>query len=95
MIPHWAGLFGRVDERVTTVRKEVCQLRGDAGPCRGVAAPPGAILGLMTSPALESVRAAYGALNDGDADPLAHLFAPDTVWRGVERGFLWWRKAPS
>ena len=22
-------------------------------------------------------------------------FTPDTVWRGIERGFLWWRRAPS
>jgi ketosteroid isomerase-like protein len=49
----------------------------------------------MTSPVLESVRAAYRALNDGDPEPLARLFAPGTVWRGVERGFLWWRRAPS
>ena len=49
----------------------------------------------MTSAALESVRAAYEALNDGDPEPLARLFTRDTVWRGVERGFLWWRKAPS
>lgn len=49
----------------------------------------------MSSPTLEPVRAAYTALNDGDAAPLAALFAPDTVWRGVERGFLWWRRAPS
>ena len=41
------------------------------------------------------VRDAYAALNEGDPGPLAGLFSPDTVWRGIEHGFLWWRRAPS
>lgn len=49
----------------------------------------------MTSASVERVEAAYQALNAGDPGPVAGLFAPDTVWRGVERGFLWWRRAPS
>jgi ketosteroid isomerase-like protein len=49
----------------------------------------------MASAAITAVAAAYGALNEGDPAPLAALFAPDTVWRGVERGFLWRRRAPS
>jgi ketosteroid isomerase-like protein len=49
----------------------------------------------MLSADLELVRGAYEALNHGDPDPLAALFTSDTVWRGIERGFLWWRKAPS
>jgi ketosteroid isomerase-like protein len=49
----------------------------------------------MPSAYVELVRGAYEALNQGDPDPLAALFGPDTVWRGVERGLLWWRKAPS
>jgi ketosteroid isomerase-like protein len=49
----------------------------------------------MTSPSLEPIRAAYEALNDGDPASLSSLFMPDAVWRGVERGLLWWRRAPS
>jgi ketosteroid isomerase-like protein len=43
----------------------------------------------------EDLRAAYEALNEGDARPLAALFAPETVWRAIGHGFLWWRTAPS
>jgi ketosteroid isomerase-like protein len=49
----------------------------------------------MTSAGFDQIRDAYTALNDGDPGPLAALFTPDTVWRGVERGFLWWRRVPS
>lgn len=49
----------------------------------------------MNAPDLEKLQAAYEAANEGDVDALAGLFNPDTVWRGVERGFLWWRHAPS
>lgn len=49
----------------------------------------------MASADVELVRGAYDALNHGNPDPLAALLGPDTVWRGVERGILWWRKAPS
>jgi len=44
---------------------------------------------------LDIVRRAYEAANDGDVGELAELFDPDTVWRGVESGHLWWRSAPS
>lgn len=43
---------------------------------------------------LETVRNGYEALTSGDV-PLVALLTPETVWRGVERGFLWWRRAPS
>jgi hypothetical protein len=44
---------------------------------------------------IDRLRAAVEALNDGDPDPFASLFAPDAGWRGVSRGFLRWRDAPS
>jgi ketosteroid isomerase-like protein len=43
----------------------------------------------------DRLRAAIAALNAGDAAPFASLFAPDAEWRGVSRGVLWWRDAPS
>lgn len=49
----------------------------------------------MARDAIDRVREAYEALNRGDPEPLAALFGPETVWRGVERGFLGWRRAPS
>ena len=49
----------------------------------------------MGSTAITAVKTAYAALNAGDSGPLAGLFSPDTVWRGIERGFLWRRRAPS
>lgn len=49
----------------------------------------------MRSAEFEVIRAAYEALNRGDPEPLAGLFNHDTVWRGIERGFLWWRQAPT
>jgi ketosteroid isomerase-like protein len=45
--------------------------------------------------ALGRVRRAYQAAGDGDLAELIGLFDRDTVWRGVERGHLWWRRAPS
>lgn len=44
---------------------------------------------------LDTVRAAYEASNKGDAEPIIALFEPEAVWRGVERGVLWWKTAPS
>ena len=43
----------------------------------------------------ERIQAAYDAAIAGDVEPLVRLLAPDLEWRGVERGFLWWRHAPS
>jgi ketosteroid isomerase-like protein len=34
----------------------------------------------MAPAGFEPVRGAYEALNQGDPDPLAALFTPDTVW---------------
>jgi ketosteroid isomerase-like protein len=44
---------------------------------------------------IEELRAAVAALNEGDPEPFASLFEADAEWRGVSRGFLWWRNAPS
>ena len=44
---------------------------------------------------IDQLRAAADALNQGDADPFAALFAEDAEWRGVTRGHLWWKHAPS
>ena len=41
------------------------------------------------------IQSAYDAAIAGDLDPLIGLLAPDLEWRGVERGHLWWRHAPS
>jgi ketosteroid isomerase-like protein len=44
---------------------------------------------------IDRLREAVEALNEGDPAPFASLFADDAEWRGVSRGFLWWRNAPS
>jgi ketosteroid isomerase-like protein len=49
----------------------------------------------VTSADVEGLVAAYDAAGEGDVDALATLFTPTTVWRGIERGHLWWRRAPS
>jgi len=49
----------------------------------------------VNGPDLEKLKAAYEAANEGDVDALVGLFNPDTVWLGIESGFLWWRRAPS
>jgi len=49
-----------------------------------------------TSPTvIEQLHAAADALNRGDPGPFASLFAEHAEWRGVSRGHLWWRHAPS
>jgi ketosteroid isomerase-like protein len=42
-----------------------------------------------------SVQRAYDAAVDGDVEPLVGLLSPELDWSGVERGHLWWRKAPA
>jgi hypothetical protein len=44
---------------------------------------------------IDQLRAAADALNRGDPDPFAALFAKDAEWRGVSRGLLLWKHAPS
>jgi hypothetical protein len=44
---------------------------------------------------IDRLQAAVEALNQGDPVPFASLFAEDAEWRGVSRGFLWWKDAPS
>ena len=40
-------------------------------------------------------QAAFDAAIGGDVEPFVALLAPGVEWRGVERGHLWWRSAPS
>ena len=44
---------------------------------------------------IDELRTAADALNRGDPGPFAALFADDAEWRGVPRGYLWWKHAPS
>jgi hypothetical protein len=48
-------------------------------------------MGIGTS----GIQAALDAAVGGDLDPLVELFDPDLDWRGIERGRLWWRRAPA
>ena len=41
------------------------------------------------------IQAAFDAAIGGDVEPFVALLAPGLEWRGVERGHLWWRSAPS
>jgi hypothetical protein len=43
----------------------------------------------------EDVERAYGTAIAGDLTPLVALLHPELDWRGLERGHLWWRKAPA
>jgi ketosteroid isomerase-like protein len=49
----------------------------------------------MTDTYADRIQAAYDAAIAGDVEPLVGLLAPDLEWRGIERGHLWWRRAPS
>jgi len=44
---------------------------------------------------IDQLRAAVRALDEGDPNPLASLFAEDAEWRGISHGFLLWRYTPS
>jgi hypothetical protein len=44
---------------------------------------------------IDQLRAAAQALNDGDPEPFASLFADDAEWRGVSRGHFWRKFTPS
>jgi len=44
---------------------------------------------------IDRLRAAADALNRGDPEPLASLFADDSEWRGISHGFLWWKRTPT
>jgi len=49
----------------------------------------------MSTADAHAVQVAFDAAIGGDIDPLVALLAPDLEWRGVDRGHLWWRTAPS
>ena len=44
---------------------------------------------------LESLRLALHTAAGGDLEPLVALYDPELDWRGLERGHLWWKAAPS
>ncbi|MGH2934247.1 MAG: hypothetical protein ACRDL2_06985 [Gaiellaceae bacterium] len=44
---------------------------------------------------IDELRAAAEALNNGDPEPFASLFAEDAEWRGISDGYLWWKHTPS
>jgi hypothetical protein len=44
---------------------------------------------------IEVVQHAYDMAVAGDLEPIVSLLHPDLDWRGLERGHLWWRKAPA
>jgi len=44
---------------------------------------------------IEQLRAAAEAMNRGDPEAFASLFAEDAEWRGPSRGHLWWKHTPS
>jgi ketosteroid isomerase-like protein len=44
---------------------------------------------------IDELRAAAEALNEGDPEPFASLFAEDAEWRGLAQGHLWWKRTPS
>jgi hypothetical protein len=46
------------------------------------------------APIIGQLRAAADALNAGDPTPLVALMDDDVDWRGVSRGFLWWKDTP-
>ena len=50
---------------------------------------------VVTASVIERLREATEALNDGDPGPFASMFAEDAEWRGIPRGHLWWKHAPS
>jgi hypothetical protein len=44
---------------------------------------------------IDRLREAADALDAGDPGPLVALMDDDVDWRGVSRGLLWWKHAPS
>ena len=45
-------------------------------------------------PMIDTLRAAAEALNNGDPEPFAALFAEGAEWRSVSHGHLWWKRTP-
>ena len=43
----------------------------------------------------QDLQRAYDEAVAGDVGPLVDLMHADLDWRGLERGRLWWRKAPA
>jgi ketosteroid isomerase-like protein len=47
------------------------------------------------SAVIDELRAAVDAFNRGDPEPFVALIDEDSEWRGISRGHLWWKHAPS
>ena len=45
--------------------------------------------------ALDSIRAAYDALGNGDVEPLVSLMDAEMEWQGRRRGWQFWHPRPS
>jgi hypothetical protein len=63
-------------------------------------APPGcsaaeALVGILRGEVIDELRASAEALNRGDPEPFASLFAESAEWRGISHGHLWWKRTPS
>jgi ketosteroid isomerase-like protein len=43
----------------------------------------------------EVLQQAFDAAVAGDVDPLVGLLSADLDWTGLQRGHLWWKKAPA
>ena len=44
---------------------------------------------------IDELQAAVDALNNGDVEPFIALLDENSEWRGITRGHLWWKHAPS
>ena len=44
---------------------------------------------------IDQLKVATDALNEGNPEPFASLMAPDSEWRGVSHGHLWWKQTPA
>lgn len=51
--------------------------------------------GTICNAVIDHLQAAADALNRGDPEPFAALFAEDAEWRGLTHGHLWWKRTPS
>jgi hypothetical protein len=79
------------DRNATTLRRT--EAGSAATPCCRMPRDAG---GAITSNVMiDRLREATDALNAGDPAPLVSLMDDDVDWRGVSRGFLWWKRTPS
>ena len=85
-----AARTGEWPEKMKVTSRALTKTAGVSDRCGRMVGPPG-ILGAM----IDQLRAAAEALNRGDPEPFASLFAEDAEWRGISHGFLWWKRTPT